>query len=189
MKARSPAEGASDHYSAWRRLWWGMAAAACAITVIACGSEPAPRVTIGKKIPAFSLPSLAGSEVSSSALEGQMVVLNFWATWCQPCLKEIPELIELSKDERFAVVGIALDTEGERAVRPFVERMGMDYTILLGDQEIFQGMGGYSIPYTLVLDATQTVINVYRGPATRSDIEKDLEKVLARVLDSDESKV
>ncbi len=159
----------------WRRVGCWVLALVCAVGMAGCGSEPAPRLTIGKKIPAFELPSLAGVDVSSGSLDGRIVVLNFWATWCQPCLKEIPELIELAQDDRFEVVGIALDTEGEKVVRPFVERLGMNYTILLGDQGVFQGMGGFSIPYTLVLDSAQQVVNIYRGPATRSDIEKDLE--------------
>ncbi|MEM7583182.1 MAG: TlpA disulfide reductase family protein [Acidobacteriota bacterium] len=132
---------------------------------------------MGGEIPAFTLPSLAGAEVASSSFDGRPVVINFWATWCQPCLKEIPELIELAADDRLEVVGIALDTEGESVVRPFVERQGMDYTILLGHQDIFQRMGGLTIPYTLVLDGSQQVVNIYRGPATRADIESDLERI------------
>ena len=75
------------------------------------------------------------------------------------------------------VVGIALDEEGELAVKPFVEAHGMEYTILFGDQEIFQRMGGFSIPYTLVVDGEQRVVNIYRGPATREDIEEDLKRI------------
>ncbi|MCP3963358.1 MAG: TlpA family protein disulfide reductase [bacterium] len=146
--------------------------------VAACGDSGVPaRLDVGSPVPEFNLPALEGGEVASGSLVGEVVVLNFWATWCQPCLKEIPELKELATDDRLRVVGIALDDEGVRVVRPFVESHGMDYTILLGDQEIFQRMGGITIPYTLVLDRSQNVVNVYRGPATRSDIEQDLERI------------
>lgn len=131
---------------------------------------------VGNQMPEFSLPSLAGETVASASLAGEPTVLNFWATWCQPCLKEIPELIELA-DQGVRVVGIALDQEGEVAVRPFVEKQGMDYTILLGNQEVFQRMGGLAIPYTLVLDASQKVISIHRGAASRADLESDLARI------------
>lgn len=160
---------------AFRRHALGVVAAS--LILAACGAEPPPRIRIGSQMPEFSLPSLAGQRIDSDSLSGKAMVLNFWATWCQPCLKEIPELVELAADDRLAVVGIALDQEGEAAVRPFVEKHGMDYTILLGDQDIFSRMGGLSIPYTLVLDASQQVVNIYRGPATRDDIERDLARI------------
>ncbi len=148
------------------------------LVLAACGGDsgmPA-RMAVGDPLPAFSIKALDGSEVDSGSLAGdKVVVLNFWATWCQPCLKEIPELIQLATDDRLEVVGVALDEEGEPAVRPFVQSHGMDYRILLGDQALFQRMGGFSIPYTLVLDPSLRVINIYRGPATRADIERDLQ--------------
>ena len=151
-------------------------AALAALALTACSAEPPPRLRVGSQMPEFSLPSLAGETVASETLAGEAMVLNFWATWCQPCLKEIPELIELAAGG-VRVVGVSLDQEGEAAVRPFVEQRGMDYTILLGDQEIFQRMGGLTIPYTLVLDGSQRVVNIYRGPAKRDDIEGDLAKI------------
>ena len=156
---------------------WAIAGFGIIVLLAACGSEPPRRLTVGSHLPEFALPSLAGEKVESATLAGKPMVLNFWATWCLPCLKEIPGLIELAADDGLQVVGIALDLEGEKAVRPFVERHGMDYTILLGDQEIFQRMGGLSIPYTVILDAGQRVVSIYRGPATRSDIEGDLKRL------------
>ncbi len=151
------------------------------LILTACGGDagmPA-RLAVGDPLPSFSLPALDGSEVDGASLAGKPVVLNFWATWCQPCLKEIPELRELARDERVQVVGVALDEEGARAVQPFVQTHGMRYLILLGDQETFLSMGGIAIPYTLVLDADLKVAGLYRGPATLEAIEKDLEGILA----------
>ncbi len=150
------------------------------LLLTACGGDagmPA-RLAIGDPLPEFSLPALDGSEVASASLAGQPVVLNFWATWCQPCLQEIPELKELAADERLEVVGIALDEEGQRAVQPFVQSHGMRYRILLGNQEVFSAMGGLAIPYTLVLDPSLRIVNLYRGPAKRADVERDLERIL-----------
>ncbi len=150
------------------------------LLLAACGDAGMPaRLAIGDPLPGFTLQALDGSEVGSGSLAGKPVVLNFWATWCQPCLKEIPELKDLAADERIEVVGIALDEEGARAVQPFVQSHGMRYRILLGDQEIFQRMGGLTIPYTLILDPNLRVANLYRGPTTRADLERDLEELLA----------
>jgi hypothetical protein len=79
------------------------------------------------------------------------------------------------------VIGIALDEDGLRAVKPFVERYEINktenYTILLGDQSLFQRFNGYGIPYTLVLDRSQRVVKIYRGPMTRESIEQDLKAI------------
>ncbi len=139
------------------------------------GSVPA-RLKIGEPMPGFSLEALDGSKVDSGSLAGKPVVLNFWATWCQPCLKEIPELIELAEGG-VQVVGIALDEEGARTVQPFVQSHGMRYTILLGNQKVFLSMGGIGIPYTLVLDSSLRVANIYRGVTTREKIEQDVNRV------------
>jgi thiol-disulfide isomerase/thioredoxin len=147
------------------------------LALAGCGDGVPERLTVGGQLPEFSLESLAGTKFDSSSLAGKAVVVNFWATWCQPCLKEIPELNELAAGGRVEVVGIALDEEGELAVKPFALSHGMEYTILLGNQKVFQRMGGFSIPYTLVVDGSQRVVNIYRGPATRTDIEEDLKKI------------
>ncbi len=143
-------------------------------TLAACGgSEPPARLRVGDTAPEFTLPRLGGNVVAASELAGDVVVLNFWATWCQPCLREIPVFKRL--DARgVKIVGIALDEEGERAVRPFVERHGLGYMQLLGDQEVFERFGGLTIPYTLVLDAERRIVNYYRGPATQEALEADL---------------
>lgn len=138
-----------------------------------CGGDARQPLKIGEVAPEFTLPRLGGGEIASSALEGEVVILNFWATWCQPCLREIPVLKGFAA-EGVQVVGIALDEEGERAVRPFVERHGLAYTILLGNQEVFLSFDGLTIPYTLVLDGERRIVNYYRGPVTREALDEDI---------------
>ncbi|MCP4657114.1 MAG: TlpA family protein disulfide reductase [bacterium] len=145
-----------------------------------CGGVAAP-LRVGQQAPEFSLPTLDGGELSSSSLlGGEPIILNFWATWCQPCLKEIPELKEMAANPEVRVVGIALDEEGVRAVKPFVEHHGLDYTMVLGNQEVFQRFSGFSIPFTLVLDPSWKIVNIHRGPASCEELEADLALIANR---------
>ncbi len=145
------------------------------VAVGACGGgAQSAEVAVGSEAPEFELTALDGTTVDSRSLAGRPVVLNFWATWCMPCRKEIPELRSLAAESELQVVGIALDEEGEESVAPFVERYGIDYLVLLGDQTTFQRFNGYTIPYTLLLGADRKVLGIYRGPTTREAIERDL---------------
>ena len=148
-----------------------------ALALGGCGGEPTGPVGIGSKAPVFDLPALEGGSMSSADLTGRPVVLNFWATWCQPCRKEFPVLNALHRDPRVEVVTIALDEEGEARVRPFVRREELEYRVLLGDQQTFERFGGYTIPHTLVLDPEQTIVGVYRGPASEAKLEADLRRI------------
>lgn len=159
------------------RRWWigGPLVLLLAAMAGGCGSqEPAK---IGGVMPGFELPRLEGGTMSGDSLAGRPVVLNFWATWCQPCRKEFPVLNALHRDPRVEVVTIALDEEGAARVAPFVEREGLEYPVLLGNQEVFELFGGYGIPHTLVIDPAQTVVGVYRGPASEESLERDLRRI------------
>src|ERR1041384_4560549 len=118
-----------------------------------CGtSEPDPAsVVVGSQAPTFALTSLDGATIDSSSLKGTPVVLNFWATWCQPCMTEIPELKQLAANSKVKVVGIALDQDGVKTVQPFVTSHQINYTVLVGTEEVFQRFNGLGIPYTLLL--------------------------------------
>lgn len=144
-----------------------------------CGTtDPDPAtVVVGSQAPGFSLRSLDGTTVNSSALKGSVVVLNFWATWCQPCMSEIPELKQVAASSKATVIGIALDQEGLKTIKPFVASNKINYTVLIGDEEVFQRFNGVGIPYTLVLDSSQRIVKIYRGPATREALENDLKAI------------
>lgn len=141
------------------------------------GKKASEDVTVGSKSPTFSLKSLDGVTVKSGSYEGNIVILNFWATWCQPCRKEIPVLKQLAERSEAKVVGIALDQEGLKTVKPFVEQNGINYMVLLGNEDVFRRFNGFAIPYTLVLDLKGEIVKIYRGPATQESLEQDLEKI------------
>jgi peroxiredoxin len=83
----------------------------------------------------------------------------------------------LAAESNVQIVGIALDKNGAKAVKPFVERHGINYTILLGNDEVFQEFDGFGIPHTVVLDASYRVVKMYRGPVTRGALEQDLRSI------------
>ena len=146
--------------------------------IAGCSAESDPEnVVVGNLAPGFALTSLDGSTVESDSLKGNVVVLNFWATWCQPCMSEIPELKEFAASSKVKVVGIALDENGMNAVKPFVEDHEINYTVLLGDENLFQKFNGLGIPYTLVLDQSQRIVKIYRGPTTKALLEQDLKRI------------
>lgn len=145
-----------------------------------CGSAQAVNpedVVVGKTIPDFAVKSLEGKTIDKDSLKGEAVVLNFWATWCTPCMSEIPELKELAANGKVKVVGIALDENGVASVKPFVESHQINYTVAVGNQDIFQQFNGVGIPYTLVLDPSQQIVKIYRGPTNRESLEADLKSM------------
>jgi len=145
-----------------------------------CASAEAVKpedVIVGNTIPDFALTSLDGKTVDKDSLKGQPVVLNFWATWCMNCRAELPVLKELAAKSGAKVVGIALDETGAETVKPFVAAQGINYPVLVGDQETFQQFNGVAIPYTLVLDRSHRIVRIYRGHAEQSELEADLKKI------------
>ncbi len=147
------------------------------LLALALGScFPAPRnadVQVGLPIPEFELTSLDGETVSSHSYAGTPVVLNFWATWCSPCVREIPTLQKIERDSTARVVSIALDKGGGGEVRPFAERHGIDYPVLLGDSALLRRYNGRAIPYTLVLDASLRIVRMHRGLVSLRTLERD----------------
>ena len=113
--------------------------------------------------PDFTLPTLAGDSLRLSDLRGQIVLLNFWATWCAPCIQEIPELIALHDElnpHGFTVVGVSLDEEGSDFVKLFTERFGITYPLPLDEEgTVSEAYGGvWALPTTYVIDPEGQII-------------------------------
>jgi cytochrome c biogenesis protein CcmG, thiol:disulfide interchange protein DsbE len=130
--------------------------------------------------PAFTLTDLSGKQVSLADFRGKVVVLDFWATWCPPCKKEIPDFIELQKQygsRGVQILGIALDQPDK--VSEFVQQNGVNYPILLGNDAITAKYGGIDgIPTTFVIDKQGRIVNRFEGFRPKSTFEGEIKKLL-----------
>jgi cytochrome c biogenesis protein CcmG/thiol:disulfide interchange protein DsbE len=136
-----------------------------------------------KPAPSFTLQDLDGKQVSLSDFKGKVVILDFWATWCPPCTKEIPHFIKLYeqyKDRGFAMVGISLDNKGVSVVKSFAQKNRINYPILMADGQVQTAYGGItSIPTTFVIDAEGSMRRKYIGYRDKAVFEADIKTLLA----------
>ena len=115
---------------------------------------------------------LEGGPADTAALTGKVVVMNFWATWCVPCIKEIPSFNKIHKDfaaQGVAVVGVAMDDEGLSRVQPFLKKHPMDYTVGLGNDALTQKYNLDPLPVTLVFDRAGKQVKRFEGLTPESD--------------------
>jgi thiol-disulfide isomerase/thioredoxin len=140
----------------------------------ACTPVEIPPAKVGEKLAPLDLPTFQGGFSRSEEWSGgQPVVVNFWATWCQPCLFEIPVLQDLHRSGAVKIVSITLDKD-RAELEPFVLEHGIDYPILLGDLGLLQDLGSNSIPFTLVLDRELEVKRIHRALVSARTLEQDL---------------
>ena len=139
--------------------------------------------------PAASAPSLSwelkdvsGKLVKSSDFAGKVVILDFWATWCGPCRMEIPGFIEFQKqyaDKGLVVVGVSLDQDGASVVKSFMDKSGINYPVLLGDETIVSAFGGVEgIPTTFIIDRKGQIVRKHVGYAEKAEFEADIKPLL-----------
>ncbi len=132
--------------------------------------------------PDFTLSGIDGKTYKLKDYLGDVVILDFWATWCGPCKMEIPHLKELHakyKDKGLTVIGVSLDAQGKQAVEPFVEKNQIPFLSLLGNAEVVKAYGNVrSIPTTFLIDRKGIVQKVYKGYQDISVFEADLKKLL-----------
>lgn len=137
--------------------------------------------TVGAPAFDFEARDASGKTVRLSDFRGKIVVLDFWATWCPPCRREIPGFVALQAkyaSKGVEVVGVSLDQDWKPVV-PFVAQFKINYTIVLGDQALTQQYGGFTgIPTTFVIDREGVIRDRHEGYAPESVFVEAVERLL-----------
>ena len=117
-------------------------------------------------------------------VKGELILVNFWAMWCNPCKQEIPELIELQneyKNKGLTVVGISLDVGDAKKVKEFAEKESINYLIYIGNNKTVQRYGGLSgIPASFLVDRQGIIKKRYFGSLDKETVEKDIDVLLSK---------
>jgi peroxiredoxin len=132
-----------------------------------CAREEKPALQ-GNQAPDFTLRDLAGQEVKLSALRGNVVFLNFWATWCPPCREEIPSLERLNRamaGKPFRMLAVSIDTGGKSAVEAYFTKAGVALPTLLDpDTKVGKRYGITGVPETFIIDQKGVILKKIVGP-------------------------
>ncbi|MCH8927587.1 MAG: TlpA family protein disulfide reductase [Candidatus Marinimicrobia bacterium] len=145
-----------------------------------------------KDMPHFELSYLDGSHFDSKSLEGKVVFVDFWATWCGPCLFEIPSMVEMGhkyKDDGFEIVGIAVQSGSQEDIQPTIDKLKMDYHVLIGDDEVMDAFGGiYGFPTNFLITRKGKIYKTFLGVYPEKDkvVEKDVRYLLGLDAESTE---
>jgi cytochrome c biogenesis protein CcmG/thiol:disulfide interchange protein DsbE len=131
--------------------------------------------------PDFTLPQLDGQDLRLSSYRGKIVLLDFWATWCDPCREETPHLVELQQkygDRGLQIIGVSMDDSPE-PVRPFYQQFHMNYPVVMGTAKTGELYGGVlGLPIAFLIGRDGIIYAKHVGATDAAAFEKDIESLL-----------
>ena len=157
------------------------------VLVAACfalpAKQPAPIALANsrKTAPDFTLSDPKGVSVKLSDYKGRVVLLDFWATWCGGCKVEIPWYMEFQskyKDGGLSVIGVSMDEDGWKSVKPFLEKNPMNYSVVVGDSALAKLYGVDSMPMTLLIDRDGKIAASHVGMVDKDAFEGEIQVLL-----------
>ncbi len=152
--------------------------ALCLFSALGSGSADA-----ATRMPEFSLPNaVSGATVKSSDFSGKTLLVTFFATWCPPCMQEVPTLIELQRQfpqDNFSVIGLSVDEGGPNVVAKLIEKRSITYPVLMADETTAHGFGGVAgIPTSFLVNKEGNVVKKYPGYVPHTVLENDIKKIM-----------
>jgi len=145
------------------------------------GASPAPVDNVRKTAPDFTLDDAQGAAIRLSDYKGKVVLLDFWATWCHGCKTEIPWYMEFQnkyKDKGLAVIGVSMDDDGWKSVKPFVEEQKMNYVVVIGNEALAKLYAVDALPVTLLIDRNGKIAASHAGMVEKDAFEKEIQALL-----------
>jgi len=126
--------------------------------------------------------SLTGQPVETGSMQGKVVIVNFWATWCVPCISEIPSFNKLHRelaDKGLVVLGVSLEDDAQQRVPPFLKKHPMEYTVALGSDAVAKQYDvGDLLPVTLIFDRSGKQVKRFEGLTSEADLRTAVQQAL-----------
>ena len=156
-------------------------AALAALLLLLCGAATA--MNVGDAAPDFSRPDLAGRPLQLADYRGKVVLLNFWASWCAPCLEEMPRFSHWQRQygaRGLQVIGVSMDDDAA-AVRQHLARHPVAYPAIIGDAKLGAAFGGVmGLPLTYLIDRQGRIAARYQGESDLAAMEAQIKALLER---------
>lgn len=137
-----------------------------------------------KKAPDFELKTPDGKLLKLSDYKGKIVIVDFWATWCPPCRRGIPDLIEIQKEfnDELIVIGISLDQENTISqLQPFIENYNINYPVVLWNEKVVQDYGNISaIPTSFIINKDGKIVNKIVGLIPKQSFVEQINSILKK---------